>query len=451
MLRLYVSMFGSSAEWTDAKKSMSRNALRGEAYSPTAEAKNAEDFRHTMYGLRQQLEKNGMSIQMIGDVVLANARITAEGSDASGYRLTVNSMGAAPQKAFAVREDGLYKLVAGGNAAQAIDAIGWQALDALTQGDLKTARQWLDWVREEVHISGGDDPLQGQPFPYFWTKGQEGDAVAIKTAALVLAPSRSLSPGEIATLLQLREQLTSDQLKARLDVVIANAFQAQEKWPELASVAERLIQAYPDSNTAMRLVTNAYANSKRLDDWDKLLQSRLAKRADDPDNIRFASALEVAKGDYGRAREWLKKLIDRGAATQSDLNLYAWDALFLPGTPGADSIEAAERANDMAKSADFSIMHTLVCVYARSGKGAQAKTFLLKSMDMANIEEPNSAIWLAYGNIAEEFGESDAAAAMYARVENPKSNVQGSNYELARVRLSLLEKGKTSASAIGTR
>ena len=176
----------------------------------------------------------------------------------------------------------MYKLLVGGGSTQLPEAIGWQALEALGKGDLKSARQWLDWAREEIHISAGDDPLQGQPFPYFWTKGQEGDVDAIKVASLVLAPSKSLKSDDIAALLQLREKLKTDELKARLDLVLASAYQAQEKWPELASVAERLLRQFPDSDTVLKFVTSAYSNSKRLDDWDKLVQSRLAKRPDDP-------------------------------------------------------------------------------------------------------------------------------------------------------------------------
>ena len=404
-----------------------------------------------MYSLRQQIEKSGIPVQVIGDVVLANAKMTVEGSDASGYSLTTNSLGAAPQKSFIVREEGIYKILVGGGSTQIPEAIGWQALDALEKGDVKSARQWLDWAREEIHISAGDDPLLGQPFPYFWTKGQEGDGEAIKMAALVLVPSKSLKNDDIATLLQLRDKLKTDELKARLDVVLATAYQVQEKWQDLALVAERLVHQFPDSNTALRFVTNAYSNSKRLDDWDKLIQSRMAKRPDDPDNLRFAARLASEKADYTKARELLKKLIDRGTATATDLNLYAWDALFVPGPIGPDSVDAAERANEITKNADFSILHTVACIYARSGKGAQANTFLLKAMDAATLEEPDSAIWLAYGEIAEDFGESDAAAAMYARVESQKTNLAGSNYLLAQARLSALNKQKASASGSGTR
>ena len=72
-------------------------------------------------------------------------------------------------------------------------------------------------------------------------------------------------------------------------------------------------------------------------------------------------------------------------------------------------------------------------------------------MDVGSMEEPESSIWLAYGQIAEDFGENDAAAAMYARVENPRINLSGSNYSLAQARLSVLQKPGTSASVRSAR
>jgi Flp pilus assembly protein TadD len=450
ILRLFRDLFQSTVDYSQVKKEFSSNALR-EGPVHDSPAKEAADFQKGMYTLHQQIEKTGIPIQVIGDVVLGNTKITVEGSEATGYRLTTNSLGAAPQKSFVVREQGVYKLLVGGGSTQLPEGIGWQALEALGENDLKSARQWLDWAREEIHINAGDDPLEGQPFPYFWNKGQEADIDAIKTASLVLAPSKSLKNDDVAALLQLREKFKTDELKARLDVVLASAYQAQEKWPELAAVAERLLRQFPDSNTALRFASNAYSNGKRLDDWDKLVQSRLAKRPDDADNLLFAARLAGEKGDYAKARELMKKLIDRGTATAIDLNLYAWDALFMPGPIGPDSVEAAERANEMTKNAEFSILHTVACIYARSGKGAQANTVLLKAMEVANMEEPDSAVWLAYGEIAEDFGENDAAAAMYARVESQKINLPGSNYVLAKARLSALNKQKTSDSGIGTR
>jgi Tfp pilus assembly protein PilF len=128
------------------------------------------------------------------------------------------------------------------------------------------------------------------------------------------------------------------------------------------------------------------------------------------------------------------------------LNSFAWDGLFLPGEIGQDSIEAAERANQMSQNANFSIMHTLACVYAHAGKAAQARELLLKAME-ENFEEPTSPVWLAYGQIAEEYGEPDAARIMYARVDKEESESPESNYALAQRRLLALKKIPVTAAS----
>src|SRR5258708_32514619 len=66
--------------------------------------------------------------------------------------------------------------------------ICWQVLTRLEKNDLAGARRGLDWAREKIHATGGDDPLAIQPFARVWTKGQEGEADAIPRAARGLMP-----------------------------------------------------------------------------------------------------------------------------------------------------------------------------------------------------------------------------------------------------------------------
>jgi hypothetical protein len=106
--------------------------------------------------------------------------------------------------------------------------------------------------------------------------------------------------------------------------------------------------------------------------------------------------------------------------------------------------EAAERANSLTQSANFSIVHTLACLYAARGKTKEARELLLKAMDAAGLAEPDSRGWLVLGEIAEQYGESDAARAMYARVEKRELEGPSSNYALAEQRLAAL---KTAAAA----
>ena len=91
-------------------------------------------------------------------------------------------------------------------------------------------------------------------------------------------------------------------------------------------------------------------------------------------------------------------------------------------------------------------MHTLACLYARQGKTKQARDLLLKAMDVASLPEPDSAVWLALAEIAEQYGEADAARTMYARVEKDEAEVPGSNYSLAQQRLLALKNASVAAA-----
>jgi predicted Zn-dependent protease len=199
---------------------------------------------------------------------------------------------------------------------------------------------------------------------------------------------------------------------------------------------------------AFQWMTSVYAHNLRFDDWDKLVQDRITKHRDELDYTRSAAQLARYRGDFNKSRQLLKDLADRSKATQSDLNLFAWDALFLPGEIGQDSVEAAEHANQLSQNADYSIMHTLACLYARTGKAARARELLLKAMD-GKLEEPDSSVWLAYGQIAEAYGEPNAAQAMYARVDKAQPDTPTSNYVLAQQRLLALKSLPSTSAKSG--
>ena len=61
-----------------------------------------------------------------------------------------------------------------------------EMLDRIASGDLKGAKALLDWLREDSHLEGGDDPLGGAVFPRFWIKGEAADARKMKLAAAAI-------------------------------------------------------------------------------------------------------------------------------------------------------------------------------------------------------------------------------------------------------------------------
>jgi hypothetical protein len=51
-------------------------------------------------------------------------------------------------------------------------------------------------------------------------------------------------------------------------------------------------------------------------------------------------------------------------------------------------------------------------------------------MDALNLDEPDENYWYAFGRIAEQYGEHDAAIANYARVTKPKNGSPNSRLDL---------------------
>jgi Tfp pilus assembly protein PilF len=87
----------------------------------------------------------------------------------------------------------------------------------------------------------------------------------------------------------------------------------------------------------------------------------------------------------------------------------------------AASIDAGQQANSLTKSSSFNIIHTLACLYAAQGKTTEARQLLLDGMAAANLAEPNSAVWLGFGYIYEQFGADGSAIAAYRKVTKPES------------------------------
>ena len=191
---------------------------------------------------------------------------------------------------------------------------------------------------------------------------------------------------------------------------------------------------------------SAYTGLKRFDDWQKLVQPRLEKHPDEIAYTRSAARLASYRGDVDGAQKLIKPLIENNKATDEDLNMYAWNALLLPGPMSPDAMAAAERANERTKNSNFAILHTLACLYAQSGKGTQARELLLKAMDVASMEEPDSQVWFGFGMLAEQYGESQIAQLMFSRVEKPKIDGPGSSYSLAQSHLLALKSTPSAAA-----
>lgn len=409
-----------------------------------------KQFHEMMAGLKSQMAATGLPLVTIADLAVSNMHYTVDGDDSLGYKIIIESPGAAAQDVYVVKDGGRYKAAAFAESGSNIEELAPLALQAIENNNPSAARKWLDRARDKIHVSGGDDPLSGQPFPYFWTKGQDADVPTMRTASLVLLRSKAVNGPYFTALDQARKAAKTDLDRNRLTMVMAYAYAAQEKWADMLPLTAELLKAAPTSVRAFELATTAFAGLKRFDDWDRLVQTRIQEYPDELAYVRSSARLAAYRGQFGRSRDIIKGIMDKGQATETDLNLYAWYALLLPGPIEQSAIDVAQRANDLSKNANFAILHTLACVDAQAGKTSQARDLLLKAMDTLHLEEANSEVWFGFALIAEQYGVLDAAEKMYSRVEKPKTDYPGTSYVIAQQHLTMLRgSANNSAKAVG--
>lgn len=393
--------------------------------------------------LNIQLARQGSSLNVTTDLLMQAFDPRSDGNDATGYREKVSIPGGPNNTYFVVKEDGKYKLL---DTNSKPDAIALEMLDRIKAGNLRGAKVLLDWLREDRHMAGGDDPLGGPVFPRFWMKGEAADARRMRLAAdALLAESKPTAAEGVAHLEEARRTAPTEHERTNIELALATGYAAEENYRKLYEVSSDLLKQVPESRLAFTETIDALLGLGRYDEAMRLANERLKLLEDDADAYRAKMAIESTRGDYSEARAWARKLVDTGNEDADILNSIAWLALFTARVEPAD-LSTAIRATQMSRD-NPAILHTLACLYARSGKAKEAHDLLLRGMDEMNLVEPDDDYRYAFGLIAEQYGEKDIALADYRKLSKPKDalTIPTSSYKLAQMRIEALESGEKAA------
>jgi tetratricopeptide (TPR) repeat protein/transglutaminase-like putative cysteine protease len=391
-----------------------------------------------------ELARQGSSLDVMEDIVLHTLDPKGEGDDTIGYREKAQALGGNTLTLYIVKEDGQYKLL---DTGERPNAIGLEMLDRIQAGNLRGAKALLDWMREDVHLEGGDDPLGGPVFPRFWTKGEAPDARKMNlAAAAILIGSKPTAAQGVPILEEALKDATSDRERTNIRIALAIGYLMQDKFAPMLEVSSALLKEEPESKTAF--IQNVYAlmGLGRYDDALAIADERLKLLENDSDAYEMKIEIEANRGDFAAARGWAQKLADLGKDDAMLLNNETWYALFTGKVEQAD-IAKAIRATEMQKDAP-GILHTLACLYAEVGNTKDAHDVLLRAMDDWNLDEPNDEVWYVLGRIAEQYGERDIAIADYRKLEKPKEvlTLPTSTWKLAQIRLKAMGADTTPAA-----
>jgi transglutaminase-like putative cysteine protease/Flp pilus assembly protein TadD len=367
------------------------------------------------------------------DLSVTLAQPKVEGDDSNGYRVTLWSSAKYKDTTYVVKEDGHYKVLA---TKEIPIGIGLESLDRLEAGNLAGARILLDWLRDDWHLPGGDDPLAGWAFSRLWTKGKEADSTVVKAAAAaILANYKDTAVRAIAALESARNSIEDENQKANIDLSLLAGYYAMENYEKVVAVTASLAKRYPESERIFLDESFGLRVLGRFDEANQLAEERLRRLPGDVAAMRSLVANASTRDDYVTARATEQKIIDAGKAESQELNGMAWLALFTGKVEASDLEDALKAARLSQNSA--AVLHTLGSVYAEVGKTKEARDVLVQAMDLLNLDEPDDNYWYAFGRIAEQDGEIDTARSDYTRVTKPKRpiDVHDSSYRLAQMRL----------------
>jgi len=394
-------------------------------------------------GMAAQVE---LPANLLADMMLAMFRSTVTGDEAAGFRVTLTTPFANDSMAVhVVREDGELKIA---GFSEVVESLGREALRRVERGDLRGARQWLDWAREEVKSVGGDDPLASSPFTTLWAQGAEGTADEARCAAASLLEGSETAGEALPLLLSCRQTAAEGPRRSALDLALALTYGWLDRAAEKVEAARSLTAAFPRSQRAYGLLNEALFKLENWDELRRLAEARLAVDANDPLPVLVLYGIAVKKGDLAEAEKQLRQIVDHGKAGAGVFNDLAWLAL-ARGQVNDQAIEHAQRAATLSQYHAASSLHTLAALYAEVGKTAEAYQIILQALAASRAEVPDSDDWYIFGRLAEHYGLPDAAKRYYARMTPPEPGAEAgllSTYRLARRRLVIVEKMAKMAS-----
>jgi tetratricopeptide (TPR) repeat protein len=433
--RILISLFAGTVTESQANEVLARHAYGSEDEWRT----NLKNLEEAGEMLRVAAARDELPSAVLLDVLTSSLKLTAEGSDETGYRITVESLGAKPRQLFVTREDGAYRAVTSGDMPA---ESGNEVLYLLANARDKEAQSLLDWMRDRLKRGGGDDPLSGPLFPRFWSQGDAADREKMKLAAEALIADTPTIKSMLPDLRAAWEKTPAGDARLNLSLLLAHGYTATEDGPRVKEVAQEILTGAPDSNTAVELMGGADELLKDWDGWREMLDAHLAKHPGDETLLRMKARYEEAHGEWADARATLQKLVDQGEASANDYNMYAWSGLF-DNSVNDDTLKAGRQATMLTNNASFAELHTLACLYAAHGETSESRDLLLKAMAAANLTLPNSEVWFGFGSLYQQYGVDDAAIAAYEKVEKPTGYIHaGDTYLLAQARLKELKQSQ---------
>jgi tetratricopeptide (TPR) repeat protein len=383
---------------------------------------------------RKQIAKTtGLPADLAIELGFAATKETVSGDDALGYRIDYSTVlgNSEGEEFFVVHEGGGYCIAA---VSHEPAMLGMEALHRLDAGDLRGARQWLDWGRELTKDPAGD--LRLPPFSALWTRGVAADAEQARCAAAALAVG-DFAPTALPILRSCRAAAQTEERRVALDAALAATAGKEKRWTEMAEAARRLADARPQAELPFRMEVAALGELGRTAAVVAIANQRLERLPADREAQLVLASADEEKGDFDGAERRLRPLVTAAGASAQELNDLAW-LLLLRGRADEQALELAQRATQKPDGKTHGVLHTLGALLAERDRPNEAYQVMVQALNAKSDPVPEAVDWYVFGRMAEQYGLPEEARSLYARVDRPAAHELVSTFHLARARLAAI-------------
>ncbi len=393
--------------------------------------KQIERQEKNLTGAWKQMEKQlGLSHESFADLLVSLLEMKTDNNGKDGCRVRMIVPGGAGFSFYMTQEGPDYKFLGAGNG---FEGVGRRALAALNQGDVETARRWLDLAREEVKIAGGDDPLDGPVFPRIWSKGMNPSPETMRLAIASLIGESEEGKDALPLLKAAIDSAQDQNQKMLAEIAYVSTAVKCNQAKEGEEYARALSTAHPESLHLTRLLSAVFSKLEKWTELDALVKQQLARDPDDPDNNRLLAESQYLQNKFVEAEGIYRKVAESGKGTTADWNQFGWVSLFAGDTTN-EKASLVLRANSQTNSSH--VLHTVAAMYADTDSAREAHQDLMNAAKDLNDAE----VWLVLGRMAERFGMPDDARAAYEKVIASEGKAPLSSGALAELWLTKLKR-----------
>ena len=364
-------------------------------------AKGINEWKAQLNIVRNSMNASSMPIDVAIDFVTSQVKFAVEGSDTVGWRVRMTPAGssASTLAIYVIKEGQQYRILTSpGN----FEPIGKLVLELYSQENKTAARQWLDWVREELTISSEDDPLGGSRFARFWKIGENNPDENMEPAAVLLVAFNSDFPNQAKHYIEIMKKAINDQKNESMKIILETAltfgYITSRNDEQANEFAKSLYERYPDSVTALFSLMMSCRHLHKLADAEKLARDFLKRIPNNTFAIKLLAEILLDRDRLDEVIQLNQKVLDSGRGANGLNNDIAWYSLFKDQV-SPDAISYAQKA--LNNSNDKNFLHTAACVMADAGRLTEAKNLFIKYLDASENDENDSCVWLVYGRMAQ--------------------------------------------------